>query len=375
MRREVYADNAATTQIDFSTLNEMKPYLLSEYGNASQPYFFSKKCRNALNEARKTIATCINADEDEIFFTSSGTESDNWAIKGLMFASENKKTIVTSEIEHHAVLKACDSMQKKGFKVIKLKPLTEGDISPEDLEEKITPDTQLVSIMFANNEIGTIQPIKELVDIAHKNGSYFHSDAVQAIGHIPVDVKKLNLDLLSASAHKFNGPKGVGFLYIKKGVQIDPLLDGGGQENGLRAGTENIAGIVGMAGALKRNCDQIAIHSANMDNLTKILINKLDTMKNIKYIKNGGNNTLPGLISLSFWGADGEAIMHRLDLRGISVSTGSACDGRNANVSHVLSAIGLNEKYAKGTIRISLGKNNTESDVLYLADELSKIFK
>lgn len=375
MKKYVYADNAATTQMDISIFDEMKPYLLSEYGNASQPYSFSKHCKLALKEARKTIASCINANEDEIYFTSGGTESDNWAIKGLMFSSLNKKTLITSKIEHHAILRSCDSLRRKGYNIKKIEVSQDGVIVPERLNEIITNDTQLVSVMLANNEIGTIQPIKKLVKIAHMSGSYFHTDAVQAVGHIPIDVKELGVDLLSASAHKFNGPKGVGFLYIKNGVKIEPYLDGGSQEHSMRAGTENVAAIIGMAHALKNNCEQITTNMSFLNELTETLIKKINKIKNIDYIKNGGSNTLPGLISLSFLGVNGEAMLHRLDLRGISVSTGSACDSVNTNISHVLKAIGLDEGYAKGTIRISLGKNNTVEDVDYIADEIIKIIE
>ena len=227
--------------------------------------------------------------------------------------------------------------------------------------------------MFANNEIGTIQPIKELARVAHSKGALFHTDAVQAIGHVPIDVKELDVDLLSASAHKFNGPKGIGFLYIKDGVKTEPYLDGGSQEYSMRAGTENVASIVGMAYALQNNCQQIESNTVHLNGLTEVIVNKLSENGNIDFLKNGGHNTLPGVISLSFNGANGEAMLHRLDLRGICVSTGSACDSVNTNISHVLKAIELDEKYAKGTIRISLGKRNNAEDADYIANEIIKI--
>ena len=374
MKRFVYADNAATTQMDVEVFDAMKPYLLDEYGNPSQPYSLSRGSRLGLKKAREMIASCINAKPSEIYFTSGGTESDNWAIKGTMLASTKRKMLITSKIEHHAILKSADSLKKKGFSVMHLDVSQEGVVEPDILYQEITSDTHLVSIMLANNEIGTIQPIKELAKIAHSNGALFHTDAVQAVGHIPIDVKEMNVDLLSASAHKFNGPKGIGFLYIKEGVQIKQYLDGGNQELSMRAGTENVAAIVGMAYALLNNCKQIESNTEHLNGLTEGLVNKLSENRNIDFLRNGGHNTLPGVISLSFNGTDGEAMLHRLDLRGICVSTGSACDSTNTNVSHVLTAIGLEEMYAKGTIRISFGKRNSLEDANYIADEIKKIF-
>lgn len=373
MKKKVYADNAATTQMDLDVFNMMKPYLLAEYGNASQPYSFSKINKLGLEKARKIIASCINAKASEIYFTSGGTESDNWALKGTMFSSSIRKTLITSKIEHHAILKSSDSLEKKGYSVVKLDVLKDGEVDLDNLKRNITKETHLVSIMLANNEIGTIQPIKELAKIAHINGALFHTDAVQAMGHIPIDVKELDVDLLSASAHKFNGPKGIGFLYIKEGVDIEPYLDGGSQENSMRAGTENVAAIIGMAYALQNNCQHMESNISHLNNLSKIIIDKIAENSKIDCIRNGSKNYLPGLISLSFLDFDGEAILHRLDLRGISISTGSACDSMNTNISHVLEAIGLEKSYAKGTIRISLGKNNTIEDANYIVDEIIKI--
>ena len=370
MKRFVYADNAATTQLDIEAFEAMKPYLLSEYGNASQPYSFSRKSKKGIKEAREIIASCINAKPNEIYFTSGGTESDNWALKGVMLSSNDRKTVISSKIEHHAVLRSMKWLEQKGFSTMYLEATADGVIEPEKLHKEISNDTQLVSIMFANNEIGTIQPIKDLAKIAHSKGALFHTDAVQVVGHIPIDVQELDVDLLSASAHKFNGPKGIGFLYIKEGVEIEPYLDGGSQENAMRAGTENVASIVGMAYALQNNCKQMRKNIAHLNELGQILIQKLNEKATKNYVKNGGYNTLPGLISLSFEDANGEALLHRLDLRGIFVSTGSACDSVNTNISHVLQAIELNENYAKGTIRISLGKNNVIEDIDYIVDEI-----
>lgn len=375
MKQFIYADNAATTKLDNEAFEAMKPYLLSEYGNASQPYSFSRPSKNALKEAREIIAKCINAYPEEIFFTSGGTESDNWAIKGSAFNDANKKVMITSSIEHHAVLNSCNSIEKLGYPVFYIEPDMNGIISVDKLASAITSETRMVSIMFANNEIGSIQPIKELAEKAHENGAIFHTDAVQAVGHINIDVKELNVDMLSASAHKFNGPKGIGFLYIKKGTPILPYADGGSQEFSLRAGTENIASIIGMAYALKKNCQNIKENIQKIKSLEKSLLNQLGFNKNENIIKNGGSNTLPGNISLSFKNQDGEALLHRLDLRGICVSTGSACDSKNTNISHVLKAIKLNETYAKGTIRISLGKDNTEEEIAIIAKELRRIIE
>ena len=370
MKPLVYADNAATTKLDKDAFEAMVPWLTDEYGNASQSYSFSIKPKKALAEARETIAKCINALPEEIYFTSGGTESNNWAIKGSAFSDPDKRVMITSTIEHHAVLHACESIERLGYPVVYLVSDKFGVITPESLEEIITDRTRLVSIMFSNNEIGTIEPIKRLVEVAHRFGSLFHTDAVQAVGHIVIDVDDLGVDMLSASAHKFNGPKGVGFLYIRNGVDLPPLNDGGAQEGGRRAGTENVAAIVGMATALKKNCDGLAESKRHIQNLENILINELG---DLHYIRNGSDNRVPGNISISFKNHDGEAILHRLDLMGICISTGSACDSVNTQISHVLKAIQLDDSFAKGTIRISLGNNNSEEDVHAISTALKKI--
>ena len=370
----IYADNAATTKLDIDAFEAMKPYLLDEYGNASQPYSFARKPKQALKEARAIIAHCINADPEEIYFTSGGTESDNWAVKGIAFAEAEKRSIVTSQIEHHAILRACETLEKHGYPVAYLPVNREGVVTAETLESLITSSTSLVSIMFANNEVGTIEPIKDLCEIAHKHGSLFHTDAVQAVGHVRIDVKELGVDMLSASAHKFNGPKGIGFLYVKKGTPISQYSNGGSQEFGLRAGTENVASIVGMAVALKKNCDAIEENSKHMGLLEAKLLDGLSE-SGVDFIRNGATQRVPGNISLSFRGADGEALLHRLDLMGISVSTGAACDTVNTQISHVLKAMGIDEAYAKGTIRISWGNNNTIEEAEILSEKLIRILK
>jgi cysteine desulfurase len=373
MKQFIYADNAATTKLDIDAFEAMKPFLLDEYGNASQPYSFARKPKQALKEARAIIAQCINAEPEEIFFTSGGTESDNWAIKGVAFADATKHTIITSQIEHHAILRACEDVEKLGCPVIYLPVTKEGVVTPEVLNSAITSDTRLISIMYANNEIGTIEPIKELCEIAHRNGALFHTDAVQAVGHIEIDVKALGVDMLSASAHKFNGPKGIGFLYIKKGTPINSYASGGAQEFGMRAGTENVASIVGMAVALKKNCERIQEATRHLLTCETLLIEKLNNA-GVDFVRNGSDNHIPGNISLSFRSADGETILHRLDLMGICVSTGAACDSVNTKVSHVLDAIGTEEEYAEGTIRISLSSINTIIEVNTIGDSLLKIF-
>ena len=370
----VYADNAATTKLDFDAFEAMKPYLLEEYGNASQPYSFSRSVKAAIKQARQTVALCINAEPDEIYFTSGGTESDNWAIKGSAFSDASFRATITSQIEHHAVLNSCSAIERLRYPVAYLRATQDGIITPTELERVISNTTRLVSVMLVNNEIGTIQPVKELCAIAHAHGAIFHTDAVQALGHIPVDVRELGVDMLSASAHKFNGPKGIGFMYIRKGTSIAPYADGGAQEKGLRAGTENIASIIGMSVALKKNCDAMAINTVYLKQLDETLIKALDD-SGIDYIRNGREPRIPGINSISFKDVNGEALLHRLDLMGICVSTGSACDSVNTQISHVLHAIGLPTEYAQGTIRISLGKGNTQEETETIAKVVLRIIK
>lgn len=371
MSHVIYADNAATTKLDMDAFEAMRPYLLDQYANASQPYSFARQAKKALQESRVQIAGCINADPDEIFFTSGGTESDNWAIKGSLDHRDHR-AVITSEFEHHAILRACEKIETLGYPVAYLHPNQNGFITPDILENTISEQTKLVSIMMVNNEIGTIQPIKELCNVAHKHGAVFHTDAVQALGHIPVDVKALGVDMMSCSAHKFNGPKGIGFLFIKKGTKLSAYADGGAQEFGLRAGTENIASIVGMSVALHKNVARLSDFRSRLLFLEQTLIDKLNSA-GINYRRNGTEPRVPGTLSLSFPYANGETILHRLDLMGIMVSTGSACNSKNTQISHVLSAINADELYAKGTVRISLGKDNTMNEVEKIADAIIKI--
>ena len=372
MKRFIYADNAATTQLDMDAFEAMKPYLLGEYGNASQPYSFARTAKKALKNSRETIARCIGAEPEEIFFTSGGTESNNWAIKGTAFSGSTKHAFITSVIEHHAILRPCADIESMGYPVSYLPVDCTGTVDVGTLSEYINSDTRLVSIMTANNEIGSIQDISALAAIAHSCGAIFHTDAVQAVGHIEIDVNLLGVDMLSASAHKFNGPKGIGFLYVRKGTPLMPYASGGGQEHHMRAGTENVASIVGMATALKKNVAAMkdtASHLALLEN--RLLVGLSNA--NIRFSRNGSEVHIPGNLSLSFPGHSGEALLHRLDLMGICVSTVSACNSAETQVSHVLKAIGLDETEAKGTIRLSFGKDNIENDIDTIVDALRKI--
>lgn len=371
MKHHIYADIAATTKLDRDAFEAMLPWLWEEYGNASQPYAFACKPREALMEARTRIAECIGASPEEIYFTSGGTESDNWAIKGMVRHGDYRATI-TSSIEHHAVLHACRAIERLGFPVVYLPVNKKGLVTPEALSQVITNETKLVSVMLVNNEIGTIEPVADLACIAHNHGALLHIDAVQAVGHILIDVKALGVDLFSASAHKFNGPKGVGFLYIKKDTEISPYVDGDAQEAGMRAGTENIASIIGMAVALQKNVHVMKETQYHLRNLERMIVAAL-SKAGIDYIRNGQEPHVPGNLSLSFKGYEGEMLLHRLDLMGIMVSTGSACDSKNTRISHVLQAIDVDKNYAMGTIRVSLSKDNTEEEAVQIVESIIRI--
>ena len=374
MKHSIYADNAATTKLDVDAFEAMKPYLLEDYGNASQPYFFAKKPKLALQAARRTIAACIGALPEEIYFTSGGTESDNWAIKCFGLRNDVRK-VYTSEIEHHAVLNADEN-------AVRLPVDSKGIVLPGALEEAFIPDgspvpsclSSLVSVMLVNNEIGTIEPIKELAAVAHAHAALFHTDAVQAVGHIPIDVHDLGVDMLSASAHKFNGPKGIGFLYVRKGTPLFPYADGGAQEHSMRAGTENVASIVGMATALQKNCDEMQQTTEKLRTMEYIFIDAL-RQANVDFMRNGAENHIPGNINISIRDASGEMLLHRLDLKGISISTGSACDSVNQQVSHVIQAIGVPKEYAEGTIRVSFGRDNMVEDAAEVAKAIANILR
>ncbi|MEY8000159.1 cysteine desulfurase NifS [Clostridium sp. Mt-5] len=373
MKREIYMDYAATTFVKPEVLKEMMPYFTGYFGNPSSVYYISRKTKMAIDKARKCISKVINANKDEIFFTSGGSEADNWAIKGIAMANEKRgKHIITTEIEHHAVINTCNYLEQHGFKITYLPVDKFGMVNLQELDEAITEDTVLVSVMFANNEIGTIEPIKEIGELCKKKGVLFHTDAVQAVGNVPIDVQNMNIDLLSMAAHKFYGPKGMGALYVKRGVKIDSLIHGGSQERGRRAGTENIAGIVGMGKALE-------IAAQNMNKESKRLIylrdKLIDGLLNIPDTSLNGHeiNRLPGNVNVTFDFADGEIIVMALDDIGICVSTGSACSAGAIEPSHVLTAIGLSENGAKSSIRLTLGAKTTEDDVDYVVKTLGDI--
>jgi len=374
MERYIYMDNAATTRVKKEVLDEMLPYFTENYGNPSSIYTLGGKSKNAIEVARERVAKAINADPKEIFFTAGGSEADNWAIKGVAFANKNKGNhIITSKIEHHAVLHTCEYLEKHGFRVTYLDVDEYGMIDLEQLEKSITDDTILISIMFANNEIGTIQPVKEIGQIARKHGVYFHTDAVQAVGHIKIDVDELNIDLLSMAAHKFYGPKGVGALYIRKGVKVDSLIAGGGQERNRRAGTENVPGIVGMGKAIELAYEHLEENNARLIKLRDKLINKV--MENIDHVRLNGHPTkrLPGNVNLCFEYIEGESMLLSLDMEGIAASSGSACTSGSLEPSHVLLAIGLPHEIAHGSLRLSLGDFNTEEEVDYVVEKLIEI--
>ena len=369
-------DNAATTKILPEVLDSMLPYLKNEYGNPSSIYSIGREGRKAIENAREQVAKTLNSNPNEIFFTSGGSESDNWAIKGIAFANEKEgKHIITTNIEHHAVLNTCKYLEKYGFEITYLPVKSNGIIDIEDLKKAIRKDTILISIMFANNEIGTIQPIKEIGEIAKEKNIYFHTDAVQAIGNIPIDVNELNIDLLSLSGHKFHGPKGVGALYIRKGVKISKMIHGGGQERNMRAGTENVASIVGLGKAIEIASKNITQRSKYLiklrDRGIKELIEKIpDTILNGDPI-----NRLPGNINVCFKYIEGESILLMLDMKGICASSGSACTSGSLEPSHVLLAIGLPHEIAHGSLRLTLSEENTQKDIDYLLEILPPIIE
>lgn len=374
MRKYIYMDNAATTPVKIEVLNEMIPYFTEKFGNPSSVYSLGNISKRAVEDSREKIANVINADKKEIFFTGGGSEADNWAIKGIAYSNKNKGNhIITTKIEHHAILHTCDYLGKNGFDITYLDVDEFGLIDLEQLENAITDKTILISIIYANNEIGTIQPIKEIGKIAKANNIYFHTDAVQAIGHIKIDVKELNIDLLSMSAHKFYGPKGIGALYIRRGVKIDPLISGGGQERNKRAGTENVPSIVGMAKAIELAYENLEDHNERLIKLRDQLIKKIQA--NIKYVRLNGHPTkrLPGNVNMCFQFIEGESLLLSLDMEGIAGSSGSACTSGSLDPSHVLLSIGLPHEIAHGSLRLSLGDFNNEEELDYVVEKLVKI--
>ena len=370
-----YFDNAATTKINTKVLDEMMPYLTEKYGNASSIYSLGRESRKAIDIARDQVAKALNADSKEIYFTNSGTESDNWALKGIAYANKEKgKHIITSNIEHHAILHTCKYLEKQGFEVTYLPVNENGIVNIEDLKNAIREDTILISVMFANNEIGTIQPIKEIGEIAKEKDIYFHTDAVQAVGNVEIDVKDLNIDLLSLSAHKLNGPKGIGVLYIKDGVKIDNLLHGGSQEKTRRPSTENVAGIVGLGMAIEIATENIPQKAEYLKSLRQKTIDGLLQIPDT--ILNGDpEKRLPGNVNVCFKYIEGESILLMLDQLGICASSGSACTSGSLEPSHVLLAIGRPHEIAHGSLRLSFSKDNTEEEVDFLLEKLPPIIE
>ena len=369
-----YFDHAATTYVKKEVLREMLPYFRMEYGNPSSLYTKGRITRRAIEESRKKVASCINAKPKEIYFTSCGSESDNLALKGVCYANKNKgRHIITSKIEHHAILNTCKTLEKEGFDVTYLNVDSQGNIDLEELEKSIRDDTILISIMFANNEIGTIEPIAKIGEIAKKYKIIFHTDAVQAIGNVKIDVSDLNIDMLSMSAHKFYGPKGVGALYVNEKIDFVKIQDGGHQEKNKRAGTENVAGIVGLGKAIELATANIDRYNQKLSYLKNYLISQVE--KNFIGAKlNGARiNRLPGNINFSFPNIEAEELLLKLDEYGICVSSGSACNSDSNDPSHVLLAIGLNKQLANGTIRVTLGDENTKEDIDFLVKRLKEI--
>ena len=372
----VYADHAATTAVTDTALAAMLPHFTRDYGNPSSLYRFAQEGKTHLEEARAQVAACLNAKPEEVCFTSGGTEADNWALRGVaeLMALKGKKTghIITTAIEHHAILHTAQWLEKQGYEVTYLPVDGDGLVDPANLEQAIRPDTILISVMAANNEIGTIQPIAEIGAIARAHKVLFHTDAVQAVGHIPVDVEAWNVDLLSLSGHKFGGPKGIGALYMKKPLRLPALIQGGGQEKGRRSGTENVPGAVGMAAALKEAAGRLPQESVRLSALRDKLIAGLSVLP---YTRLTGHpvKRLPGTASFVFEGVEGEALLLHLDAKGICASSGSACSSASLDPSHVLLSIGLPHAIAHGSLRLSLGAENTEEDVDYILKEVPAV--
>lgn len=371
-----YFDNAATTKLDEKVLKEMLPYLIQNYGNASSLYKLGRHSRKAVEISREKVASALNANKNEIYFTSGGSESDNTALFGIASAYSSKgKHIITSQIEHPAILETCKQLEKEGYEITYLPVDDNGAVSIEELKKAIKPSTILISIMFANNEIGTIQPIKEISTIAHSHGIIFHTDAVQAVGNVKIDVKELEIDALSLSGHKFYGPKGIGALYVSENIKFNKFINGGHQEKNMRAGTENVAGIVGLGEAINLADKNLEKHQSKMTNLRNYFFEGI--LKNFKDVKINGDlsNRLPGNANLSFKNINGNKILLDLDKYGICISTGSACSSSSNNASHVLKAIKVPKDYINGSIRVTIGKNNTKEEVDYLLEKLKEIIK
>lgn len=373
-KKLIYLDNAATTAILPEVLDKMMPYLTEYYGNPSSVYGLAGVSKEAIDKSRKTIADFIGAKENEIYFTAGGSESDNWAIKSAALAKKAKgKHIITTKIEHHAVLHTCEFLEKNGYEVSYIDVDEDGVVKLDELKKAIRPDTILISVMFANNEIGTIQPIKEIGQIAKENGILFHTDAVQAFGHLRINVDELNIDMLSASGHKFHGPKGAGIMYIRNSVKLEPLIHGGAQERKRRAGTHNVPGIVGMGAAIELADKNLEANAEKEIAIRDHLIERV--MKEIPHVKLNGHKTnrLPNNANFSFSFIEGESMLMMLDAKGICCSSGSACTSGSLDPSHVLLAIGLPHEIAHGSLRVSMSEETTMEDIDYLVDNLKAI--
>ncbi len=365
METPIYLDHASTTPLDKQVLEKMTPYLTDIFGNADSPHAIGRSAMNAVDTARDKVAQLINARQNEVYFTSGGTESDNWAMFGGARAkrAEGKRKVVVSAIEHHAVLSSAERLQKEGFEVVYL-PVNEGGrVALSALESAITPDTALVCLMWANNETGVLQPIDEACEIAHKNGALFFTDAVQSAPYIPLDMQKCKADILSFSAHKFYGPKGVGALYIKNGVKIEKLVGGGEQERGLRGGTVNVPAVVGLAEAYAIARAQMQENNEKIKKLANLYLREISILQGVT--RNGDTqNALPSVLNLRFDGVENTAFLYKMDLNGVCLSAGSACASASVKPSHVLTAMGLSEREAKQSVRLSFGKNNTEDEII-----------
>ena len=371
-KETIFLDNASTTVMKRETLEAMEPYFLVDYGNPSSIHSMGRSPRDACTDARKTISQIINAQPEEIYFTSGGTESDNWVLTAVARKSGKGKNIVISKIEHHAIIETADYLEKEGFEIRCVNVDAEGVVKLDELRELVDENTALVSVMTANNEIGTIEPLKKISEIAHAKGALFHTDAVQAVCHIPIDVKADGIDLLSASGHKFGGPKGIGFLYMRKGVRLDPFMRGGAQEEGKRAGTTNVPGIVGMAKAAELESADMAEKMKKIAEVRDHAIERIE--KEIPFAKLNGHRTqrLPGNVNFSFRFVEGESLLMMLNHEGICVSTGSACASGSLDPSHVLLAIGLPHEIAHGSVRMSLSDSNTMEQIDKAVDVLKK---
>lgn len=372
--RYVYADNAATTPVSKKVVEAMLPYMTEHFGNPSSLYTIGQTAHAALQKAREQVAAALGADEKEIFFTSGGSEADNWAIRGAaaLGAKKGKKHLITTKFEHHAVLHTMAALEKDGFTVTYLDVYEDGLVRVEDVEKAITDETCLVTIMYANNEIGTVQPIAEIGKICRDKGVLFHTDAVQAVGHVKIDVKEQNIDMLSLSGHKFHAVKGTGALYCKKGIRLPNLIEGGAQESGRRAGTENVPGIVGLGVAITDMCENLDENMAKVKALRDRLFEGASKISHSR-INGSTEKRLPGNFSMCFEGVEGESLLLMLDMNGISASSGSACTSGSLDPSHVLLSIGLKHEVAHGSLRLSLSENNTVEDVDYILEVLPKI--